>query len=58
MGIGDWIDFGPLIIEITSITFSDIIGRIVDYRNPTYALKYGESVVLSKSYFKGDKNET
>lgn len=54
MAVGDWIDFGPLIIEITAITFSDIIGRIIEYNKPTYDLKYGESVVLSKSYFKGD----
>lgn len=54
MEIGEWIDFGPLIIEITAITFSDIIGRIIEYRKPTLSLKYGETVVLSKSYFKGE----
>lgn len=48
--IGDWIEFGPLIIEVTSITETDVIGKIVDYENPIPKLKYGEPVVLSKIY--------
>lgn len=48
MSVGDWIDFGPLIIEVTAITETDVIGKIVDYENPTPKLKYGEPVVLDK----------
>lgn len=51
---GDWIEFGPLIIEVTSITETDVIGKIVDYENPTPKLKYGEPVVLSKFYLQED----
>ena len=51
MEIGDWIDFGPKLIEITSITHTDIIGLYIEYNKPTFKLQYGEPVVLSKSYF-------
>lgn len=50
MSVGDWIDFGPLIIEVTSITETDVIGKIVDYESPEPKLKYGEPVVLDKFY--------
>ena len=52
MEIGDWIEFGPLIIEITAITHTDIIGRKVEYTSDDPQLRYGETVFLRKSYFK------
>lgn len=52
MAVGDWINFGPLIIEITAITQTDVIGRKVEYKSEDPQLRYGETVCLRKSYFK------
>ena len=52
MEIGSWIEFGPLIIEITAITQTDVIGRKVEYKSDDPQLRYGETVFLRKSYFK------
>ena len=50
MEIGDWIEFGGLIIEITSFTDMDVIGRTVDYDSEDPILRYGEPVAIRKEF--------
>ena len=49
MEIGDWIEFGEMIIEITAITDTDVIGKIVLYDVADPILRYGEVIPISKN---------
>ncbi len=53
MEIGSWIEFGDKIVEVISITQSDIIGREVLHMGPYIKLKYGDTIVISKSAMDG-----
>lgn len=50
MEIGDWIEFGGLIIEITGFTEMDVIGLIVKYDTDDPILRYGEPVPIRKEF--------
>lgn len=49
MEIGEWIEFGEMIIEITCITDVLIIGKEVIY-DDFEPLRYGEPVVINKEF--------
>lgn len=55
MEIGDWIEFGNLIIEVTSITETDVIGKIVLYDSADPKLRYGEPVAINKLFLEGEE---
>jgi len=46
--IGEWIDFGDMILEVVSETEYSLYCRIVDYMKPTYKLKYGGYITIAK----------
>ena len=49
MEIGKWIEFGEMIVEITCIEDTLIIGKEVIY-DDYKPLRYGEAVVINKEY--------
>ena len=49
MEIGSWIDYGDKIIEITSLTKTDIIGREVLHMAGYKDLKYGDTIIISRN---------
>lgn len=49
MEIGDWIEYSNMIIEVTAITKTDIIGREILFMKAFRKLRYGETIIISKS---------
>ena len=49
MEIGSWIDYADKIIEITQITETDIIGKEVLHMAGFNDLRYGETLIISRS---------
>ena len=51
--IGQWIDYGKRIVEITCITPAFLIGREIVY-NTYKPVHYGKQVVINTDYLKED----
>ena len=56
MEVGRWIDYEDSILEVVEITETDIIGREVLINKSSPKLKYGDTIVISRTMVEPIKN--